>query len=229
LTPRRRLAVITGAGRGLGKSLVEEFSDAGWAVVALTRTPAEWAGRQHVTAITHDVRHEPSPELLSAIGDSHIDVLINNAAQGARHSKLGDIAADGVMNAVDVNVAGPLRLVQAVLPNLLAAPDPVIINVTSRLGSVAAQARGDYSDLSTSYAYKISKAAQNMLTISLAQDLAGQVRCWAVHPGKLVTGMGQSDASKDPRVAARELRELVDSGGRVSPRFASLGAPDLAW
>ncbi|MEO3939856.1 SDR family NAD(P)-dependent oxidoreductase [Paenarthrobacter nicotinovorans] len=229
MTPRKRLAVITGAGRGLGKSLVEEFSDAGWAVVALTRTPAEWADRQHVTTITHDVRHEPSAELMSALGDSPIDVLINNAAQGARHSGLGDIAAEGVMNAVDVNAAGPLRLVQAVLPNLLAAPDPVIINVTSRLGSVAAQARGDYSDLSTSYAYKISKAAQNMLTISLAQDLSGQVRCWAVHPGKLATGMGQSDASKDPRLAARELRELVDSGDRVSPRFVSLGAADLAW
>lgn len=208
---------------------MEEFSDAGWAVVALTRTPAEWADRQHVTTITHDVRHEPSAELMSALGDSPIDVLINNAAQGARHSGLGDIAAEGVMNAVDVNAAGPLRLVQAVLPNLLAAPDPVIINVTSRLGSVAAQARGDYSDLSTSYAYKISKAAQNMLTISLAQDLSGQVRCWAVHPGKLATGMGQSDASKDPRLAARELRELVDSGDRVSPRFVSLGAADLAW
>ncbi|WP_369746172.1 hypothetical protein [Paenarthrobacter sp. AMU7] len=41
--------------------------------------------------------------------------------------------------------------------------------------------------------------------------------------------MGQSDASKDPRVAARELRELVDSGDSTSPRFVSLGAADLAW
>ncbi|WP_157731621.1 SDR family NAD(P)-dependent oxidoreductase [Arthrobacter sp. YN] len=158
-----------------------------------------------------------------------VDVLINNAAQGAQHAELGDIAAEGVLNAVDVNVAGPLRLVQAILPNLLAAPDPVIINVTSRLGSMAAQARGDYAELSTSYAYKISKAAQNMLTISLAHDLAGRVRCWAVHPGKLATEMGQADASKDPRVAARALRELVNSGDRMSPRFVSLGAADLAW
>ncbi|WP_311214453.1 MULTISPECIES: SDR family NAD(P)-dependent oxidoreductase [unclassified Arthrobacter] len=229
MTPRRRLAVITGAGRGLGKSLVEEFSDAGWAVVAITRTPTASTDRQHVTAVTHDVREEPSAELLSAIGGRSVDVLVNNAAQGAQHAELGDIAAEGVINAVDVNVAGPLRLVQAVLPHLLTAPDPVIINVTSRLGSVSAQARGDYADLSTSYAYKISKAAQNMLTISLAQDLAGRVRCWAVHPGKLATEMGQADANKDPRIAARELRELVDSRDRMSPRLVSLGAADLAW
>lgn len=221
--------VITGAGRGLGKTLVEEFSDAGWAVVAVARTLTTWPDRPRVTAVTHDIRDEPTVELMSVIGNGPVDVLINNAAQGAPHAKLGDIATAGVMNAVDVNVAGPLRLVQALLPQLLAAPDPVIINVTSRLGSVAAQARGDYSDLSTSYAYKISKAAQNMLTISLAQDLTGQVRCWAVHPGKLATGMGQADASKDPRVAARELRELVDSPDRTSPRLVSLGSADLAW
>ncbi len=208
---------------------MEEFSDAGWAVVAVTRTPTAWADRQQVTAVTHDVRHQPSEELLSAIGGRSVDVLINNAAQGAQHAKLGDIAAEGVLNAVDVNVAGPLRLVQAVLPHLLTAPDPVIINITSRLGSLSAQARGDYSELSTSYAYKISKAAQNMLTISLAHDLAGKVRCWAVHPGKLATEMGQADAFKDPQVAARELKELVDSGDRTSPRFVSLGAADLAW
>jgi NAD(P)-dependent dehydrogenase (short-subunit alcohol dehydrogenase family) len=221
--------VITGASRGLGKSLVEEFCDAGWTVVAVARTPTTWADRQNVTAVTHDVRNDPAGELMATIAGQPVDVLINNAAQGAPHAGLGDIAPEGVMNAVDVNVAGPLRLVQALLPQLMAAPDPVIINVTSRLGSVAAQARGDYFDLSTSYAYKISKAAQNMLTISLAQDLSGRVRCWAVHPGKLATGMGQAGASKDPRVAARELRELVGSEDRRSPRFISLGAADLAW
>ena len=68
-----------------------------------------------------------------------------------------------------------------------------------------------------------------MLTVSLAQDLAGQVRCWAVHPGKLATGMGRADAVKPPRAAARELLELLESDERRSPRFVSLGAPDLGW
>jgi NAD(P)-dependent dehydrogenase (short-subunit alcohol dehydrogenase family) len=130
---------------------------------------------------------------------------------------------------LDVNVAGPLRLAQFLLPNLLAAAEPIIVNVTSRLGSLSAQANGDFSELSTSYAYKISKAAQNMLTVSLAQDLQGRVRCWAVHPGKLATSMGQRDASKNPRTAARQLRELVDAGDSTSPRFCSLGEDDLIW
>ncbi|WP_309990517.1 SDR family NAD(P)-dependent oxidoreductase [Paenarthrobacter nitroguajacolicus] len=224
-----RLVVVTGASRGFGRSLAEEFWNAGWSVVAVNRTFQARAANDRFVSVTHDVRHDASGALMDAIAGRPVDLIINNAAQGASHAGLGSIAAEGVMNAVDVNVAGPLRMVQAILPNLLAAADPVIINVTSRLGSIEAQARGDFADLSTSYAYRISKAAQNMLTVSLAQELAGKVRCWAVHPGILATEMGQPGASKNPRVAARELRELVDSGDRTSPRFVSLGAADLAW
>jgi len=227
----KKLAVVTGANRGLGLSLVNEFSASGWSVIAIARTPQPPnAGTpQDVATVRHDVRSGTAAELLEVLNGRPVDLLINNAAQGASHGDLGSIPPEGILNAVDVNVAGPLRLVQFLLPNLLAAPDAIIINMTSRLGSIAAQANGDFSDLSTSYAYKISKAAQNMLTVALAQDLQGRVRCWAVHPGKLATGMGQADASKDPGTAARQLRELVDSGSRVSPRFCSLGEQDLSW
>lgn len=224
--------MVTGANRGLGFAIVHELAEHGWDVLALTRTSAEPAGGSWpagVVPVLHDVRSEPTHALTSAVGTRPVDLLVNNAAQGAPHSKLGVIEAGGLLNAVDVNVAGPLRLTQFLLPNLLAAPDPVIVNVSSRLGSVTAQANGDFADLSTSYAYKVSKAAQNMLTVSLAKELQGQVRCWAVHPGKLATAMGQSDASKRPATAARQLRELLDSECRTSPRFCSLGEEDLAW
>ncbi|WP_314215850.1 SDR family NAD(P)-dependent oxidoreductase [Pseudarthrobacter equi] len=226
------LAVVTGANRGLGYATFRELAEHGWDVLALTRTSAEPAGGSWpagVVPVLHDVRTEPAGQMEEAVDGRPVDLLVNNAAQGAPHGKLGAIEADGILNAVDVNVAGPLRLTQFLLPNLLAAADPVIVNVSSRLGSVSAQANGDFADLSTSYAYKVSKAAQNMLTVSLAQELQGRVRCWAVHPGKLATAMGQSDASKSPANAARQLRELVDSGSRTSPRFCSLGGNDLAW
>lgn len=227
----KKLAVVTGANRGLGLSLVNEFSEGGWSVIALTRSlePDALAAPSDVVTVRHDVRSNDASELLDVLDGRPVDLLINNAAQGAPHGELGSIPADGVLNAVDVNAAGPLRLVQFLLPNLLAAPDPIVVNVTSRLGSLSAQASGTFADLSTSYAYKISKAAQNMLTIALAQDLQGRVRCWAVHPGKLATDMGHVDASKDPRTAAAQLRELVDSGDRTSPRFCSLGERDLPW
>lgn len=228
----KKLAVVTGTNRGLGRFLVDEFSESGWSVIALSRSPRtedSGADTDDVATVRQDLRADISADLLEVLHGRPVDLLINNAAQGAPHGHLGSIPPEGILNAVDVNVAGPLRLVQCLLPNLLAAPDPIIINMTSRLGSLSAQANGDFATLSTSYAYKISKAAQNMLTVALAQDLQGRVRCWAVHPGKLATGMGQADASKDPRTAARQLRELVDSGVQTSPRFCSLGEQDLHW
>ena len=228
----KKLVVVTGANRGLGLALVKEFAESGWSVVAVARSPRPpntGAYPRDVVTVRQDVRSDIAAELLEILDGRPVDLLINNAAQGAPHGDLGSIPPEGILNAVDVNVAGPLRLVQFLLPNLLSAPDPIIINMTSRLGSLAAQANGDFSHLSTSYAYKISKAAQNMLTVSLAQDLQGRVRCWAVHPGKLATDMGQPGASKDPRSAARQLRELVDSAVRTSPRFCSLGEQDLPW
>ncbi|WP_131681547.1 SDR family NAD(P)-dependent oxidoreductase [Pseudarthrobacter sp. YALA5] len=227
-----KLAVITGASRGLGRSLVQEFVASGWDVIAITKSP--WAGMDEpgpegVSVVQWDVRAEPGEELADTVAGRPVDLIVNNAAVGAPHAPLGSIDPERVLNSVDVNVAGPLRLIQFLLPNLLSAPDPIIVNVTSRLGSLTAQANGDFADLPTSYAYKISKAAQNMLTVSLAHDLQGKVRCWAVHPGKLATGMGQADASKEPSTAARELRELVDSADRTSPRFCSLGEQDLSW
>lgn len=228
----QRLAVVTGAGRGFGEALAQELAAAGWLVLAVLRQAGQAAalnGLQGVQAVIQDVRSDDLSAVVEAVRARPVDVLINNASQGAPNQPLGTVDAAGVLNAVDVNAAGPLRMVQALLPQLVAASDPVIVNVTSRLGSLTAQARGDFAGLSTSYAYRVSKAAQNMVTVSLAQDLHGHVRCWAVHPGKLATGMGQADAVKPPRVAARELLELLESDERRSPGFFSLGAPDLDW
>jgi NAD(P)-dependent dehydrogenase (short-subunit alcohol dehydrogenase family) len=123
----------------------------------------------------------------------------------------------GVLAAVDVNAVGPLRMVQGVLPNLLAAaPAPLVINVSSRLGSLAGQAAGDFAGLDSRYAYRMSKAAQNMLTVAAAQELAGWVRCWAVHPGQ--PGDRDGPAGRD---------DLAGGGGRPASPAAGLGGDDL--
>ena len=107
-----KLAVITGANRGLGRSLVEELSESGWNVIAIKRSPEVLearAGSTDVITVQQDVRFGAGPELAEALNGRPVDLLINNAAQGAPHAELGTIRADGVLNAVDVNVAGPLR------------------------------------------------------------------------------------------------------------------------
>ncbi|MEZ2372513.1 SDR family NAD(P)-dependent oxidoreductase [Arthrobacter sp. RCC_34] len=225
-----RLAVVSGTGRGLGRAIAEELLDAGWSVIGLERQPgAPREPRACLTVLRHDVRADVPDDLMTAVGDRPVDLLVNNAAQGAPGGGVQQSDPAGVLASVDVAVAGPMRLVAALLPSLHRAPSPVIVNVSSRLGSVTAQARGEFDGFGTSYAYRISKAAQNMLTVSLAQELSPRIRVLAVHPGRLATGMGRAGADKDPGQAARELLTLVQSDDRRSPRFCSLGEPDLTW
>ena len=223
--------MVTGAGRGLGRALAAHLAQRGWTVVACVRTATpetvlDFAG---ITTVVQDVRDPIGNSLLQVIGSRPVDALINNAGTGAPRAGLSQVDPATVLNAVDVNVAGPLRFVQALLPSLLSAAAPLIINISSRLGSLTAQAAGQYADLDTSYAYRISKAAQNMLTIALAKELAGQVRCWAVHPGTLTTGMGRDGAATSPQQAAERLTHLLDSPDTTSPRYCSLTGPDLTW
>ncbi|XVV16548.1 SDR family NAD(P)-dependent oxidoreductase [Actinoplanes sp. CA-131856] len=224
---RTRLAVITGAGRGLGAALTTHLAGAGWEVVACVRTEVDPRDRVHV--VHQDVREPAGPALLAAVGGRPVDALVNNAGIGAPARPLETTDPQTILDTVDVNVAGPLRMAQALLPALLAAPAPLIVNVSSRLGSLSAQAAGVFADRNTSYAYRVSKAAQNMLTIALAAELAGRVRCWAVHPGALTTAMGAPDATTPATRAAERLARLLDSTDPESPRYLSLDGPALTW
>ncbi|WP_203825809.1 SDR family NAD(P)-dependent oxidoreductase [Actinoplanes palleronii] len=225
--PARR-AVVTGAGRGFGAALTARLATGGWQVVACVRDGAG-PGHENVTVVRQDVRDPVGAPLLAAVGDRPLDLLVNNAGIGAPGRPLAETDPGSVLAAVDVNVAGPLRLAQALLPRLLAAPDPLIVNVSSRLGSVSAQAAGEFADRRTSYAYRIAKAGQNMLTVALAQEFAGRVRCWAVHPGSLATAMGVPGAATRPEEAAARLARLLDEADPRSPRYLSLDGPELGW
>ncbi|HWS33588.1 MAG TPA: SDR family NAD(P)-dependent oxidoreductase [Actinoplanes sp.] len=216
--------MVTGASRGFGHAVALELAGRGWEVLACVRAGS--FDHPRIRTIVHDVR-DPIGDTL--FGTEPIDVLINNAGVGAPAAPIDTADPATVLNAVDVNVAGPMRLVQALLPQLRKAPDPLIVNLTSRLGSLTAQAEGRFTDRRTSYAYRISKAAQNMLTIALAQELSGQVRCWAVHPGALTTAMASIDAKTSPQEAAAHLADLIETGTPPSPSFLSLDGPDLPW
>ena len=88
-----------------------------------------------------------------------------------------------------VNSIGPLRLARALLPNLRAGSGRKIVNLTSKMGSIADNSSG------AAYAYRASKAALNMATKSLAIDLQAEgFLCIVLHPGWVQTDMGGSKA-----------------------------------
>ncbi|HEY9356794.1 MAG TPA: SDR family NAD(P)-dependent oxidoreductase, partial [Arthrobacter sp.] len=95
---RQPLAVVTGAGRGFGEALARELSAAGWQVVAVVRQAAQSAALDllpGVQAVVHDVRSEDVSAVIDAVRGRPVELLINNAAQGAPHQPLGGVDAAG--------------------------------------------------------------------------------------------------------------------------------------
>lgn len=225
-----RRVLVTGASRGFGAACVEVFAQAGWHVIAVSRSAEQATVRsERVRHVEWDVTDDDTSGLSAALGAEPLDLLVNNAGTGTPGSPLEQINVTTLLDVVDVNVGGVLRATRAARANLLLAEAPLVVNVSSRLGSVHDQAVGRYRGYNTSFAYRISKAAQNMATVCLANELGPAIRVWAIHPGRLATGMGRSDAAEDPRVAAGRLRRLADSSSSQSPRFLDLAGGEIAW
>ncbi len=219
--------LVTGASRGFGAVVAEEFADAGWEVVGTARSGPP-AGSPCAAWARWDVTDDDTSAVTTALGEGPLHLVVNNAGVGPPGQALEEIEVSELLAVCDTNVGGVLRATRAALPSLLLAESPLVVNISSRLGSLRHQAAGD-PHRGTSYAYRVSKAAQNMATICLAGELGPKVRVWAVHPGRLATGMGRPDATDDPRLAARRLRELAGDVSRQSPRFLDLRGGEIAW
>jgi NAD(P)-dependent dehydrogenase (short-subunit alcohol dehydrogenase family) len=176
MTLAGKTILVTGAGRGIGKALVNEaLSRGAKRIYAGTRQPLTHPD-ERVTPLTLDVT---DAEQIAAASETvgSLDVLINNAGVYG-YEDLADRA--GLERHLGVNLFGPFGVIQAFLPRLVESQG-AIVNVLS-LAAVAA--------VPISPAYSISKAAAFSLTQSLRATLAGQgVDVHAVLPGPVDTDM----------------------------------------
>lgn len=169
LVPRH--AVVTGTSTGLGAALVGALLDAGWRVTATSRI-APTASRPGLTRVRWDPADDDVTGLVDAVGASPVDLLVNNAGTGMPGTPLSALDVSALLAVIDVNVGGVLRAVKALQPALERAEAPLVLNISSRLASLSDQAAGAYRDLRTSYAYRVSKTAQNAATIALGTNWA---------------------------------------------------------
>ena len=196
--------VITGANRGIGLALAQECVQRGDEVIAACRTSSPELDSLAVEVVTgiEVSRDDGVAALPRALGGRGVDVLINNAGVHCSDS-LGRIDFDRIRLQLETNALGPIRVTEALLPNLKSGARVAII--TSRSGSI-----GDNGS-SGNYGYRMSKAAVNMAGVNLALDLKGRgVAVAILHPGMVRTDMGGSPQSVEPADAARRLMARID-------------------
>jgi NAD(P)-dependent dehydrogenase (short-subunit alcohol dehydrogenase family) len=229
--------LITGANRGIGLGLARQFLARGWRVIATCRrveTTGELAdlARAHpdrcvVTAV--EVRDAVSvAALAAALGAQSLDVLVNNAGINPEPRDLGvdRVAPEKVAEALDTNLLGALRVLQAAVPALRRGARPRIVNISSGAGSLAHN-----SAKQPLPAYCISKAALNMLTRCAARDLPG-ITVVSVSPGWIRTDMGGAGAELGPDEATAALATTIENlhpqhSGQWLDRFGQPSA--FAW
>ncbi|MEW2810996.1 SDR family NAD(P)-dependent oxidoreductase [Streptomyces massasporeus] len=229
--------VVTGAAGGIGAAVAREAVGRGCRVLALVRQPPadpsvlDFPG---VHVCPSDVSRQDAGDAvtraLAKSGISRVGVLVNAAGIVRHGTRLASTSADDVLESLNVHCVGALRVTRACLPALLRAPRPAVLNLTSRHGSLALASAGGVQGVEVSYAYRIAKAAQNMLTACLHQELAPRVRVLAVHPGRVSTAIAPADADRSPAEAARHLLDLAENAPQEwSGRFVEPPSTFLKW
>lgn len=193
--------LITGASRGLGRALADLYAAAGFRVIACLR---QGAGE------TLDVSDAGSIAALGArLEGQPIDIVINNAAIRGDTGGLASLEAEDFLEVMRINALAPLLLARVLRPNLVAGRRKVLVNISSRAGSLA---EGTIDDEDGDYAYRCSKAALNMATVKLAQDFRRDgIAVISLHPGWVRTDMGGGEASVDVAESAGGLKALIDA------------------
>ena len=199
-----RTVVITGANRGIGLEFVRLYLAQGDTVYAVCRAASEALSQTQAKVIEGiDVAKPESAVLLASQLDGvRIDLLINNAGILC-DEQLGTINYDTLLDQFLVNAVGPLRVTEALAPQLASGAKLALI--TSRMGSIADNGSGGR------YGYRMSKAALNAAGMSLAKDLAGRgVAVAILHPGYVQTEMVGGRGDIPANVAAERLAARIE-------------------
>ena len=209
-----QVALVTGAGRGIGRAIAAALAEAGADLILLARTASELDetaaqvrgfGREAFPLVADVVQRSDVQQAVAAglARFGHVDILVNNAGVQPPIGPLVDNDPQQWEQAIAVNLLGPFHCLQAVLPGMIERRQGKIINLS---GGGATGPRPNFS------AYAASKAAVVRLTETLAEELRPHnIQVNAIAPGAVNTQM------LDEVLAAGEAagRELADARQRA--------------
>jgi NAD(P)-dependent dehydrogenase (short-subunit alcohol dehydrogenase family) len=220
-TKNGKVALITGANKGLGKEIARQLAGLGYTVVITSRD--ERAGRAVADELVrsgHDAHavglEVTNPEQIAAVAAhlektfGKLDVLVNNAGIALEWDGK-PTSAEKIRRTLEVNVVAPYAITEAMVPLLSRSDDARVINHSSMLGSMG-MAEKNWAQVGgfMSVGYSTSKAALNMLSLIQSKTLAGKkIAVAAAHPGWVKTDLGSQAAPMEVEDGAKTVVGLV--------------------
>lgn len=212
--------LITGASRGLGLEHARQYLAKGWEVIATARNPESSPGLKalgsngegRLRPMRMDVTDYARVEAVAGELDGEsLDVVVNNAGtygpksafEGMHYQSLESMDYDLWREMLEINVLAAFKVAVCFKPHLEAAAHPLLVNMSSDMGSIGNNSIGH------AYAYRSSKAALNMLTRGMAIEWK-EVTVIAMAPGWCRTDLGGPEAPVDPVESVRMQQELFE-------------------
>ncbi|MEN8674995.1 SDR family oxidoreductase [Nocardioides sp.] len=227
-TKDQKVALVTGANKGIGYEIAAGLGALGWSVGVGARDEARREAavvslrERGVDAfgVPLDVTDNASVAAAAQlVGEEkgRLDVLVNNAGiTGSADQLPTTVDLDTVRRAVDVNVYGVIRMTNAFLPLLRRSASPRIVNMSSGVGSLTRQSANDGSTGPISVAYSPSKTFLNAVTVQYAKELADTgILINAACPGFVATDLNGFRGTRTPEQGAAialHLATLPDDG-----------------
>ncbi|MEQ8247852.1 MAG: SDR family oxidoreductase [Alphaproteobacteria bacterium] len=219
--------LITGASRGIGLESARQYAADGWKVLGCCRQPAtatDLARIEGVSVHALDVTDFAAIDALAGAINEPIDVLMNNAGQSPRPQLgFGNMDYAAWSNLFTVNTLAPFKMAEAFQGHVGRSTRKLIVNVSSVMGSIAETAAGHV-------AYRSTKAALNMVTKTLAGDLADGIAVFSIHPGWVRTDMGGPSAAISTEESAAGMKAVVERASLESNgRFFNWTGEEIPW
>lgn len=229
-------ALITGSDRGLGLEWARQAAARGWRVWATCRHPdaaqelkALASRYPKLSLLRLDVTSpDQIAELATALRSETLELLVNNAGVYFEHwgqDPIGHIDYAAWQETFRVNTLGPIRVTEALCPQLARGSRPLVVAISSNMGSITG------ISAPRDYAYRSSKAALNAAMRGLALELKPLgIGVLLVHPGWVRTRMGGPTAPITPVESVAGMFALVDDfAPEMSGEFLRYDGTPLPW
>jgi NAD(P)-dependent dehydrogenase (short-subunit alcohol dehydrogenase family) len=226
---QKKIALVTGANKGIGFEVARQLAASGCSVLLGVRNKA--LGEAAAAALKReggDIRYlsidlDDPATIAAAARDidanfGHLDILVNNAGIAWQGDGLpSSCSIEAIERDFRVNFLGTVAVTQAMLPLLRKASSANIVNVSSGLGSLTRSSDPAFTHVAAKFlGYAASKAALNMLTVQLAYELRGTaIKVNSAEPGYTATDLNQHRGTQSiPEGAAETIRLalLPDNG-----------------